>query len=345
MYKLYKRKNSRFWWIEITLQGQGRVRTSSKTSNKAEAEELARKLDTQLWREHQLGETPGYTWEQAVVRWRRESEHKKSLETDIHRLRVISPLLAGKELSSLKRDLVDDVITELAEERGLSNASQNRYLSLVRSIVRKAAYDWGWLESCPVYRKRNEPKRRVRWIQPYEAMAIIEELPDWHKNPIHLGFVTGLRKSNLYGLTWSQVSLKRRCAWIYGDETKGKKDLAIPLNNTALGILKEQRGNHDHYVFGGINPPRNESWNIWCAKAGVEDFRIHDVRHTWASWHVMSGTTLHELMELGGWSSYEMVLKYAHLSPDHLKSAAQNIDTKLAHSAGSLLRSAVEKTA
>ena len=61
-------------------------------------------------------------------------------------------------------------------------------------------------------------------------------------------------------------------------------------------------------------------------RAGIEAFRFHDLRHTWASWHVQSGTSLQELMELGGWKSYEMVLRYAHLAPEHLSAAAQRIE-------------------
>ena len=51
-----------------------------------------------------------------------------------------------------------------------------------------------------------------------------------------------------------------------------------------------------------------------------------DSRHTWASWHVQSGTSLPELMELGGWKSYEMVLRYAHLAPEKLSSVAGRIE-------------------
>ncbi len=63
------------------------------------------------------------------------------------------------------------------------------------------------------------------------------------------------------------------------------------------------------------------------ARAGIErEFRWHDLRHTWASWHVQNGTRLQELMESGSWSSYEMVLRYAHLAADHLGDAAGRID-------------------
>ena len=60
----------------------------------------------------------------------------------------------------------------------------------------------------------------------------------------------------------------------------------------------------------------------------ITEFRFHDLRHTWASWHVMHGTSLQELMELGGWKSYEMVLRYAHLAPEHLADAAARIERR-----------------
>jgi hypothetical protein len=61
-------------------------------------------------------------------------------------------------------------------------------------------------------------------------------------------------------------------------------------------------------------------------KVDIKDFRFHDLRHTWASWHVMHGTSLQQLMELGGWESYEMVLRYAHLAPEHLADAGSRIE-------------------
>jgi integrase len=71
------------------------------------------------------------------------------------------------------------------------------------------------------------------------------------------------------------------------------------------------------------------AWKRLLRKTGIEDFRFHDLRHTWASWRVINGTSLQELMELGGWKSYEMVLRYAHLAPEHLTHAAARIDRRL----------------
>lgn len=59
---------------------------------------------------------------------------------------------------------------------------------------------------------------------------------------------------------------------------------------------------------------------------GITDFRFHGLRHTWASWPVTNGTSLQELMQLGGWKSYEMALRYAHLAPVHLSHVAARIE-------------------
>src|SRR3990167_9490382 len=53
------------------------------------------------------------------------------------------------------------------------------------------------------------------------------------------------------------------------------------------------------------------------------------LRHTWASWHVQNGTSLQELQQLGGWSSFDMVLRYAHLSSEHLRCAAERVQRKI----------------
>lgn len=68
------------------------------------------------------------------------------------------------------------------------------------------------------------------------------------------------------------------------------------------------------------------AWNAACRQAGIEDFRFHDLRHTWASGLIQSGVPLSVLQEMGGWGSIEMVRRYAHLAPNHLTEHAKKID-------------------
>jgi len=144
---------------------------------------------------------------------------------------------------------------------------------------------------------------------------------------------TGLRESNVRLLKWEQVDLARNLAWIEADETKPGKALSVPLNQDAIEVLIRVRNDHPVYAFvwenheGKKNPVRNCSSPAWykaVKRAGLEGFRWHDLRHTWASWHVQRGTPLTTLMELGGWSSYEMVLKYAHIGQSHTSAYADN---------------------
>jgi integrase len=135
--------------------------------------------------------------------------------------------------------------------------------------------------------------------------------------------------SNVTGLQWCDVDIVKRHAWIHPDQAKTKKAIAVPLNSDAVAIIRKQIGNHDKYVFVYQGKPvsryNTKAWKKASIRAGIDNFRWHDLCHTWASWHVQSGTSLQELQQLGGWNSFEMVLRYAHLSSDHLKEASERI--------------------
>lgn len=104
----------------------------------------------------------------------------------------------------------------------------------------------------------------------------------------------------------------------------------MPLNGDALAVLEAPKGKHPDYVFTCKGRPvdrtSTKAWEAAKKRAGIEGFRWHDLPHTWASWHAQSGTRLQELQELGGWSSYEMVQRYAHLSAEHMLEAAKRIE-------------------
>lgn len=70
----------------------------------------------------------------------------------------------------------------------------------------------------------------------------------------------------------------------------------------------------------------NTAWNVSLKRAGIDNFRFHDLRHTWASWLVQSGVPISALQEMGGWESIGMVKRYAHLSPNNLTQHTKQID-------------------
>jgi len=106
---------------------------------------------------------------------------------------------------------------------------------------------------------------------------------------------TGLREMNVVLLKWSHVDLVKKTTWVDANKTKNKRALAVPLNGDAIAILKEQLGKNDTYVFTYKGNPltgaNTRAWRKGLKKAGIGNFRWHDLRHTWASWHVQNGTT------------------------------------------------------
>ena len=110
-----------------------------------------------------------------------------------------------------------------------------------------------------------------------------------------LSLATGLRAGKVTGLQWSQVDLTRRLAWIHPDQAKARKAIAVPLNAEALALIK-QVGKHRTHVFSYCGKPiiqlNTKAWYAALKRAGIADFRWHDLRHTWASWHVQNGTPM-----------------------------------------------------
>lgn len=259
--------------------------------------------------------------------WLEETTHKRTHKQDIAMLRWLDPYLRNTELDKINRDLIETTMTNKPQAKP---ATINRYLALIRSILTKAHREWEWIDKVPPFRMRPEPKHRVRWLSQEEAKRLLSCLPQHLADAAEFTLATGLRQSNCLNLQWSQIDMARKIAWIYADQAKGKKDLAVPLNQSAIKILQRRFSKHHLHVFTYAGKPLkgvdSETWKRTLKKANIKNFRWHDLRHTWATWHIMAGTDLRTLMELGGWSSYEMVLRYAHMSRHRLHDAAHNID-------------------
>lgn len=264
---------------------------------------------------------PDYSWNDAVVRWVEETAHKATQHDDLVHLRWLDRHFHGVSLSSISRDSLDNVVKARLKE-GVANGTVNRMLAVIRAILRKAAFDWEWMDRVPKIKLLPEPKRRIRWITREEAEKLISELPAHLVPMVRFSLETGLRQANVTGLQWSQVDLPNRRAWIHPDQAKAKRAIPIPLSPSAMVVLREQVGKHPEQVFTFKGNPvvqvNTKAWREALKRAGIENFRWHDLRHTWATWHVQAGTPLHVLQELGGWESIEMVRRYAHFSADHL---------------------------
>jgi len=322
---LYKRGG--VWWIDYTTPAGQRIRRSAATTDRRQAQEYHDRERAEAWRVAKLGEQPGYKWEDAVVRWCRETEHKASRRDDILKLRWLDAHLAGQRLDRISRDHIQR-IAEIKRAES-SAATANRYLALIRAILRRAEREWEWIPRAPTLRLYKESARRIRWLTRDQAERLLAELPPHLAAMARFSLATGLRQSNVSYLRWDQVDLAAHHAWVHPDEAKARRAIPVPLNDEAMRVLRGQVGQHHEWVFVYRGEPvartSTRAWAHAVQRAGLEDFRWHDLRHTWASWHIQAGTPLHVLQELGGWETPAMVRRYAHLAPSHLADHAGRI--------------------
>lgn len=312
-------KRGNIWHLRFTAPNGEVIRRSCKTKVKKDAQEYFDRLKAEYWRRDVFGEKR-YTWNQAAGRYLEEFKGKDVKNVKL-KLRWLDKYLGGKFLDSITRDYIYKITGEK------NDATANRYSALIRAILNKAEREWEWGKA-PKIRMRPEPRRRVRYLTAGEVLKLIEELPSHLKGLASLAWYTGLRMSNITELKWSQIHDRT----VVIPETKNGEALGVYLNDQAMEVILKQMGQHDTYVFTYKGKPikqvSTKAWKKAKERAGIKDFRFHDLRHTWASHHVQNGTPLYALQEAGGWKSPSMVRRYAHLSAMDFAEHAEKIGTK-----------------
>lgn len=322
------------WWIDIRTPGGERIRRSAETTDRRAAQEYHDRLKAELWRQNKLGTQPQRTFDEAAVRFLRECTQQSDFESKVRHIGYWRGIFGGKPLGEITTESVaDNAPVERVYPNGrvlvLKPASTNRYVATLRTMMGYAA-DWKWITAAPKLKELTEPKVRIRWITQGQARTLIHSVTQpWLQDVVSFALATGARASEILGLTWEQVDLSNRTAWLEADETKSARARSVPLNDDAVVILARRVGTHKTHVFSRAKKPINKvdqrMFQVACATAGIANFRFHDLRHTWASWHVQAGTPLLVLKELGGWETIEMVQKYAHLGRSHLASHADAV--------------------
>ncbi len=372
------------WHCDFVSPSGKRIRRSLETSDKRQAQELHDQLKAEAWRVEKMGDYPSVTFDDACLRWLQEKEHKKSLDDDKTKIEYFLEFFSGKLLSSItetdilkatsgminrKHKEVWEIKAASAKKKGTkiapykpkpaTQATKDRYLAFLRSLFRAAVNDWKWIGKSPTIKVRQKKEIRVRWLTKEEATTLIQCMPDVMKPVVMFALATGLRRSNILNLEWTQIDLQRKVAWIHPEDTKGGKAIGVALNETACRVLRMQIGKHQQYVFvhteawhradgsptAKVRKMRvddNTAWSTGLRRAGITNFRFHDLRHTWASWLVQAGVPLTALQEMGGWESIEMVQRYAHLAPNHLVEHARRIDEAMGINGTNMARALIK---
>jgi integrase len=327
---LYRRPDTPHWWCRFQLDNR-EIRLSTGTRDKGQAKEFEAAARARAWRQIRLGERPPYPWSDARKRWLAE-QRRKDDPSVLTILNWLDSHLKGRSVQEITREVIEE-LRELKRAEA-SEATADRHMERLRAILRKCRDDWQVIDSIPKVPMYRPHVGEPRWLTRREFARLCRKLPRHLRLAARLATETGLRMRSQSKLEWSRVDMDARRAWVPGYQMKARKPLGIPLSRRALCTLRALRAlNPDSRYVHVWRGERIDDFNTAAFKeavttAGVAPLRWHDLRHTWASWHVQGGTSLHELMQLGGWASYAMVLRYAHLAPDHLAEAAERLSAR-----------------
>lgn len=338
----YKRADSPYWWIFVTEANGKRIRRSSGTSDYAAAKAVEQQAKADAWKEKEWGVNPPRSFDDVMIPYlRHASQHQRSFETTMHRVKPLRAHFTGVVMNDLGGKEIR-AYTTMRMESGVSAATVNRELAALSAAINWCNVEFEWaLPNQVKGRTLREPEGRVRWLTRAEVESLCrvarkQRNGDLLDDFIHLAVNTGCRKEEMLGLEWRRVDLVNRLIYLEGKHTKAGKRRSIPLNEGALDALKgrmayrAEKCPSSPWVFNRSSGERvaciRKGFEAACERAGIKDFVIHDLRHTCAAHLISAGVALAEVRDLLGHSTITMTERYAHLAPARVRDAVRILD-------------------
>jgi len=243
------------------------------------------------------------------------------------------PFFGDKYLAQITRKDVEDYKT--ARAKVIKPKTLNDGLALLKGMF-KRAIEWEYTSQNPTQgvKQLKVPAKKPRFLSHEEAAQLLDGVPDNWKALIATGLYAGLRAGELMNLQWQDIDLRNRTITVQGKDdwqTKNRRIRVVPISSKLLAYLQRHpRHITSPYVFcwpdGAKYSRPNERLVPIASRAGLEGVTPHTLRHTFASWLVMSGVDLATVQKLLGHSNITMTMIYAHLAPEHLKAAVERLD-------------------
>lgn len=334
---LYKRGT--MWWLRYAGP-DGKIRfESSQTSNFKEAKDLLidrRKEIKEGLEPIPVKRIPNHSFRELAEPYLDFSKRQRGFDSKKIIVRLLVDHFGNVPLRLFNPRFVEEYQTKMLNE-GRAPATCNRHLACLKHMMNKAV-QWEMVKEDSLKKVRQvkllqENNKRLRYLDKDECQSLIEACSP-HLRPIVVTALnTGMRREEVLSLEWEKhIDLKHN--FILLDITKNGSRREIPINQTLRGTLKGLVRRLDSpHVFTDGNGKRfkdiKRSFGSACRKAGIKEFRFHDLRHTFASHLVMAGIDITTIKELLGHKTLTMTLRYAHLAPSHKVKAVDILDNTL----------------
>ena len=321
---IFKRDGSPFYYTEFIFKGRRIVR-STGTASAREAESFEKRLKEQVAREAPKAVTlaPSLTLDQACGRYWKEHGRKLADERNVRRwlqyiVRFGSKDLPMRELSTKH---CADMVTSM-EGGDIGRIAINRVVTCLQGVHNMAAKKWEEPVKVIDWRLLKTKERgRTRSLTRAEAGRLLAALPIHIRRLVLFILSTGLRKKEAFDLVWTRVNTENGSVNV---RVKGGEDREVLLSPEAIAVLREtpQVG---RYVFDTTNWRKH--FDAALVAAEIENFRWHDLRHTFATWMGQSGAALELIRDQLGHSSIAVTQKYRHVVQKEVRAALERMPT------------------
>lgn len=318
---VYKRPNSKYYWASFIDERGQRVRRSTKCIKKGEAEVVRAKWLATINENKVWGRAEIPTFDEMMLCYMGEKNISPSMKSAIKHLYL--------DLTGTSADASKAMVHKFIQKHlsaGRSPATINKMLVIWCAAIN--LYNRKYSSEIPNRvsgEKLREGEGIIRFIDHDEAELLIQKAYIRRKHlgdAVTLALFTGLRRNELFSLKWSYIN--RGSIVLPAMVSKTQKSRVVPLVTQSIKTLDDIEHNGP-YVLCNYKGERfkdmKKSFKAALEDANIENFRWHDLRHTFASWLVMAGTNILEVRDLLGHADVRTTQRYAHLAPDHLRKA------------------------
>lgn len=338
MANVYWRKDT--WYVRFRFKGQ-EIRKSADTKSETKARRYLEQLRAQYEKAEEQGRNRhGF----GVAMNRFVEEHLPNMQplaADRYMVSVrhLNKAFGDKYLDEITPRVLADYVsdrraTSKAQNKSLANATLKRDLACLSSMF-SCAMGWEIAERNPVEamdkRSLREPPGRVRFLTRAEYAELLAKAGALH-GIIVVAIETGMRMGEILSLRWTDIDWRHNSARL--PTSKNLEPRTIPLTPTARAQIRAQARHAETPLVFHTKDGRalrvidiSRKFRKVAEDAGIEDFRFHDLRHTFASWAVQRGVDLYKLSKVLGHKGLQMTARYAHLRQDDLRGVVDDSGT------------------
>lgn len=326
------------WHIDKRIGGR-RVCQSTESPRLSEAEQVLARITEETRQAQRYGVRPSRTFEQAAAKYVLENQHKRSLASDIGRLKHLLPHIGQIPLERLHRGTLDPWVAKRRKE-GVASGTINHGLKVVRRILNLAASEWmdehglTWLAAAPKIKLLPDLDRR----RPYplswdEQSRLFAELPGHLAAMALFAVNTGCRDGEVCRLRWDweeDLPGLNTSVFVIPDRfVKNGDDRLVILNRIASRVIDAQRGQHPEFVFSyrgkAVQRMLNSGWKSARERVGLPQVRVHDLKHTFGRRLRAAGVSFEDRQDLLGHRAGRITTHYSAAELSRLIAAANRV--------------------